>query len=226
MKLFIIGAGGVGSWLLPSICMLTRVNEGEVTVVDGDTLETKNLNRQLFTEKDVGKNKADALAKKYGCRSIPKYYAHNAFDVEEKDWLLVCADNNPARASALETCDTKGCKLIVGANEVTSAEAYYYDPQWQGTMMDARIYYPEIKTDTRFDPLTAGSGCTGVAQEDNKQLVTANFMAAALMQHLFILWQVERRKFTRETIPHIPYRIRQNLTKYELVKAIDHQNQG
>lgn len=218
MKIYVLGAGGVGSWLLPSICMLR--DPQTVSVVDGDTLETKNLNRQLFTTQDVGRNKADALAERYGCESIPRFFAHGMCAFEESDWLLVGVDNNPARAAALESCDAHGCKAIVGANEVLSAEAYYYDPRWRGSPLDPRKYYEDITTDTRFDPRTVGSGCTGEAQEANKQLVTANFMAAALMQHLFIAWAVEARKLTRDVRKHLPFRIRQNLSSYEVSKEI------
>lgn len=223
MKIVIIGAGGVGSYLLPPMCMLR--DPETVFVVDGDTLETKNLNRQLFKREDVGENKADALSDRYGCKSIPKFFAHGVDTFDPEDWLLVCVDNNPARAAALESSDAYGCKVICGANEVTSAEAYFYDPRWKGTELDPRKYYPDILTDTRFDPRTVGSGCTGESQESNKQLVTANFMAAALMQHLFVIWAMEARKVSRDARKHLPFRIRQNLSSYEVSKEITTINQ-
>lgn len=219
-NIHILGAGGVGSWLTPAICML--VGPERVNVIDGDTLETKNLNRQLFTNDDIGKNKADALAARYGCQSIPKYYTHGDIEVGRGDWLLVGVDNNPARKGALESCDACGCLAIFGANEVTSAEAYYYHPRWKDGPMDPRVYYPEIGTDLRFDPRSAAIGCTGEAQERNRQLVSANFMAASLIQHLFVLWEIERKHQTRESMPYVPYLLRQNLTKFEVRKPIEH----
>ena len=60
--IYIIGAGGVGSWLTPAICLLK--NKNDVTVIDADILEKKNLNRQLFTDSEIGLSKADALSKK------------------------------------------------------------------------------------------------------------------------------------------------------------------
>ena len=219
-KIHILGAGGVGSWLTPSICLLAGPER--VIVYDGDTLEAKNLNRQLFTNDDIGKNKAEALAARYGCAAVPKYYTHGEFEVGSGDWLLVGVDNNPARKSALDTCDIDGVLAICGANEKTSAEAYYYQRRWKDGPMDPRTYYPEIVTDQRFDPRSAAIGCTGEAQEQNRQLVSANFMAAALVQHLFVLWEVERKHQTRESMPHVPYLLRQNLTRFEVKKPIDH----
>ena len=49
------------------------------------------------------------------------------------------------------------------------------------------------------------------------QLVSANFMAAALIQHLYVLWKMERPKFDKEAIGHLPHRINQNLSKYTTV---------
>lgn len=225
-KIYILGAGGVGSWLAPAICMLK--DPADVTIIDGDTLEKKNLNRQLFDESDIGSKKADALGLKYGCPSVNKFYSHGMnlsgdsealVALDSSDWLLVGVDNNPGRAAALQSCDAYGCRAIFGANETTSSEAYYYDPRWRGTQMDPRIYYPEIGTDHSDDPRAAAIGCTGDSQRSNRQLVTANFMAAALMQHLFVLWEIERKKFKREAIAHVPHRLRQNLTKFETFTA-------
>ena len=49
---YIIGCGGVGSAIVPSFCLLKP--PAEITLIDGDTLETKNLNRQLFDARQVG----------------------------------------------------------------------------------------------------------------------------------------------------------------------------
>ncbi len=214
-KIYIIGAGGVGSWLLPAICLLDEPQN--VVIMDGDMLESKNLNRQLFTPDDIGSNKAEALAAKYHCESIPKYFSPGLMGFHDSDWLLVAVDNNPARKAALEACDTSGCRCITGANEAFSAEAYYYEPEWRKSPEDPRVYYPEILTDTTDDPRRAAIGCTGEVQKSNRQLVSANFMAAALIQHLYVLWKMERPKFDKEAIGHLPHRINQNLSKYTTV---------
>ena len=64
---YIIGCGGVGSAIIPSFCLLKTPEE--ITLIDGDILERKNLNRQLFDAHHLGQNKATALGTKYGCRS-------------------------------------------------------------------------------------------------------------------------------------------------------------
>ena len=211
--IFIIGAGGVGSWLTPAICLLKEPSS--VTVVDGDILEEKNLNRQLFTEDDLDSNKALALSKKYRCGFNPNWYSHGSIPLDGTDWLLVGVDNNPARKAVLDSCDAYGCKAIFGANEMFSAEAYYYDPQWRGTEHDPRTYYPEIITDDRDDPRAAAIGCTGEVQKANRQLVSANFAAASLIMDLFVNWNMQRQNFDREAMGHLPYRVRKNQSRYE-----------
>jgi hypothetical protein len=216
-KIYIIGAGGVGSWLTPSICLLKKAKD--VCVIDADILEEKNLNRQLFTTDDIGKSKAEALGQKYGCEFKSKWFNIGLIDdLHKTDWLLVAVDNHTARRAALDACDTFGCRCITGANEVTSAEAFYYQRDWKGSPHDPRTYYTEINTDKSGDPQAAAIGCTGEAQVENRQLVSANFMAAALMQHLFVIWDMELPKVGVEMIPHLPLKIVQNLTSYNVVK--------
>jgi hypothetical protein len=213
---YIIGCGGVGSAIVPSFCLLKT--PADITLIDGDTIEERNLNRQMFDAGQVGKNKAEALAGKYGCRFVPDWFSRGRLRHERKDWLICLVDNHRARLEALEVCDEVGCQAIIAANETHSSEAYYYRRAWQGTPRDPRVYYPEIKTDTRGDPRAASIGCTGEAQERNRQLVSANFMAAALAEHLFVLWNLKAPRMDKETVAVLPYKFVANLTKLETYK--------
>jgi molybdopterin/thiamine biosynthesis adenylyltransferase len=67
------GAGGIGSWLT---IMLTRIGY-KVHVFDFDTLEEHNLGGQLFSRKQVGKSKVNALSENvhYFCQE--DLYEHN-----------------------------------------------------------------------------------------------------------------------------------------------------
>lgn len=215
-NIFVIGCGGVGSWLTPAMCLLE--DQSAVTVIDGDMLEESNLNRQLFTLEDVGVYKSVALSEKYGCDSINSYFSHGSREFIRNDWLLCCVDNNAGRKAVLESCDQYRCKAIFGANEIHSSEAYYYQHDWKDTELDPRCYYPEIMTDISDDPRHATIGCTGEAQRENRQLVSANFSAASLMMHLYVIWSLERPKLDKEAMAHLPHRIRQNLTKVEVFK--------
>lgn len=212
MKVLIIGAGGGGSWLLPSMAML--IGKKNVLVMDGDTLERKNLNRQLFTEDDLGENKAKALGRKYGCEAIEGWYSFGCLRHQRDDWLISCADNHACRHAILRSCDEYGCKALIAANEKTSAEAYFYRKDWAESPLDPRIYYPDIVTDKSDDP-TRPEGCTGEAQVATPQLVSANFMAVGLAQWLFVFWQLKRPGFGKVDESNFPYHLRANMSKLE-----------
>lgn len=184
-KLFIIGCGGVGSWLVPKLAKV--VNPRSIVLVDGDSLETKNLDRQLFDPAQVGEKKATALAAKYGTESIPEYFSLGSLEtLKRRDVIFGCADNHASRRAILATCDLIGCSAIIGANEYTDAEAYFYNPVTdRGTPNDPRVVYPVILSDDSDDPLRPTS-CTGEAAEATPQLVLANDWASGLMLHLYL----------------------------------------
>jgi hypothetical protein len=214
---YIIGCGGVGSAITPSFCLLKSPRE--VTLIDGDNIERKNLNRQMFAARQIGINKAQALAEKSGCHFIPEWFAQGKIRHFRNDWLICLADNHRTRLETLEVCDESGCQAIIAANEMHSSEAYYYRRTWKDTSRDPRVYYPEINTDTSGDPRVAAIGCTGEIQENHPQLVSANLMAAALAEHLFVLWHLKAPHLDKETVALLPYRFAAHLSKLETHKG-------
>jgi hypothetical protein len=213
---YIIGCGGVGSAITPSFCLLKSPDQ--ITLIDGDTIETKNLNRQMFDATQVGQNKAEALATKYGCQFMGEWFSRGKIRHHRSDWLICLVDNHRTRLEVLEVCDESGCQAIFAANEMHSSETYYYRRTWKGTSRDPRIYYPEISSDRSGDPRLASIGCTGEAQEANRQLVSANFMAAALAEHLFVLWNMKAPRMDTETVSLLPHKFVANLSKLENYK--------
>jgi molybdopterin/thiamine biosynthesis adenylyltransferase len=215
-NIYIIGAGGVGSWLAHSLCKL--VSPKQVILMDGDTLETRNLDRQLFGVADVGKNKAEVLGQRLGCTAIPQYFSSHTRDYGPMDWLICCADNNAARRACLDDADRAELAVIIAANEKTSAEAYYYnsfDYPSVFELLDPRVYYPELLTDNAPDPRATAIGCVGEAQKQTPQLVSANFMAAALAQWLFVLWALEVPNMPEMKWENLPYRLVANASRLE-----------
>jgi len=214
---YIIGCGGVGSAMVPSFCLLK--SPSEITLIDGDTIERKNLNRQMFDANQIGMNKAQALAAKFGCHYLPEWFSKGKIRHYRNDWLLCLVDNHRTRLEALEVCDEFGCQAIIAANEMHSAEAYYYRRQWQGTRRDPRVYYSEINTDRSGDPRALSIGCTGEVQEQNRQLVSANLMAAALAEHLFVLWNLKAPRMDKEIVETLPHKFLANMTQLETHKG-------
>ncbi|MBW8059695.1 MAG: TOMM precursor leader peptide-binding protein [Solirubrobacterales bacterium] len=63
-RVVVLGVGGLGGW---SAWTLACTGVGEMLLIDGDRVETSNLNRQiLYTESDIGRLKAAAAAERLG----------------------------------------------------------------------------------------------------------------------------------------------------------------
>jgi len=65
-KIMIIGCGGTGSFLAHAIARIAHETDKEIsiTLVDGDTVEEKNIGRQNFYYTEIGQNKAEILAER------------------------------------------------------------------------------------------------------------------------------------------------------------------
>lgn len=102
-----IGAGGLISQIAPT---LVRKGIGGLIILDDDVVEPSNLNRQRFYPKDVGQNKAYALAENLlpECVHATLFTAYPVLLEEAIDRgidlrcnVAICGvDNNPARIAA------------------------------------------------------------------------------------------------------------------------------
>lgn len=218
----VIGAGGVGSWLVPKLVRL----EKEIVIVDGDRLEEKNLDRQLFDKSQIGMNKAHALAAKYTTEGVFEYFTagmsfteHSMKPLGRDDLLWCCADNHACRREVLDACDLHRCRALFGANETCDAEAYYYEHRFRDTPHDPRIVYPDIMTDNSGDPL-GPPGCVEAART-NPQLVIANDWASGLMLQLWYFHFRERPKLGPETEPYWPIHHKVSMWKFQTVRKCD-----
>lgn len=208
----IVGAGGTASWLVPLLKRMVKP-PADITVQDGDILEARNIDRQLFDSSFIGWNKAEALATLHLVNYEPFYLekdslTQSTFPVFGTLWC--CADNHVARALCLALVDAgKASIAIIGGNEYNDSEAYPYLPDWKGTSSDPRIYYPEILTDQSNDP--TNPSCQGIAQANNRQLALANYLSAGFMVHL---WYFITNHGHEVELTHWPTRHFSNFTSF------------
>jgi molybdopterin/thiamine biosynthesis adenylyltransferase len=175
--------------------MLRTFKPESITIYDRDQLEARNLDRQLFNPKDVGMNKATALAR-FHQRLADEL---GTYVQAEEDWftkdsrvsrnpgtiLLSCADNHVARCAVMDAAVEAGIPAVIGGNEYFDSEAYIFLPEWEGGAFDPRTQYPNMRTDTRGSPLHCQE-----AQEYEPQLALANFdCAAKVLKLCWILQQ-------------------------------------
>ena len=99
----VLGLGGVGGAAAEAVC---RMGVGKLVLIDNDTVDITNLNRQLFATADmVGQSKC--LAAKKRLLSI------NPFLFDEKpDLILDAIDTVTAKLFLAQTCKEKNIPLI------------------------------------------------------------------------------------------------------------------
>ncbi len=94
-KIMIIGAGGIGSYL---VSFLDRIGLYDITVFDDDDVEIKNLTYQNYEEEDVGQKKVSGLESKFGSISKAEpYVVLVKQQLENYDLVVCCADNLSVR---------------------------------------------------------------------------------------------------------------------------------
>ncbi len=114
-KVLVIGAGGLGS---PAALYLAAGGVGKIGVIDGDTVDLSNLQRQIlhFTS-DVGRPKvASAVAKMRSMNpdvEIKTYQEHltaaNAFEIlSGYDFVIDGTDNFPSKYLVADACHFAG----------------------------------------------------------------------------------------------------------------------
>ena len=125
ITIHLIGCGGTGSWLAPHLARITKllqdVHHLNVRLVfwDPDTVEEKNIFRQNFCEAEIGYNKAETLARRFGLAwgieiiAIPAPFSRDAmyrnnlgsrYDNSSMPLFVTCVDNNTARQEVARIC--------------------------------------------------------------------------------------------------------------------------
>ncbi|PGT82202.1 ThiF family adenylyltransferase [Bacillus sp. AFS040349] len=63
----VVGTGGTGGYVVQHVAQMMSIfnMRGHFLITDPDVIEKKNLSNQLFVESDIGKKKADVLARRY-----------------------------------------------------------------------------------------------------------------------------------------------------------------
>jgi molybdopterin/thiamine biosynthesis adenylyltransferase len=128
-----IGAGGIISHIAPTLC---RKGIGKVTLLDRDAVEISNLNRQRFYIKDIGKNKALALAGNIQpeCMVATEICGH-ALMLEEAverridlscDVAICGVDNNPARVASSRYFRALAVPVIFVAVSLSGDHGYIF----------------------------------------------------------------------------------------------------
>lgn len=99
-KILIIGAGGIGSFLIPT---LDKVGLYDITVADPDFIEKKNIPYQNFSDAEIGKLKVLAMNKYDSVKTTSKYPILTAKQMQGFDLVICCVDNLSVRRTLYNT---------------------------------------------------------------------------------------------------------------------------
>ena len=110
VTVFVIGAGGTGSQVITNLARMSMALQAlghpglHVTVFDPDTVSQANIGRQLFSETELGLNKAVSLVTRinrffgYAWTAEPKCFPTKKFSgYDTANIFITCTDNIRSR---------------------------------------------------------------------------------------------------------------------------------
>lgn len=197
LKVKVIGTGGIGLCLLPTLCRFLNYNGEkfpavEVSLIDGDHFEERNRDRQEFVE--VGP-KASMTAAEYRGKfprlmfwDHPVYVAdHNVIQlIRESDVVLLCVDNHKTRKLISDRAEElNNVTVISGGNDWTDGNVLVHLRRDGKNLTPplASKYHPEIQKPTDKHPgeVEQNQGCQVMAQIEPQLLITNNLIAAKML---------------------------------------------
>ena len=193
MDIKVIGLGGIGSCLTPTLLRFLQHRDptSTVTFVDGDSYEERNRDRQSFDEYG---NKAEVtctrMQKEFPLlclRSVPEFVADDNVSslIYNEDTVFACVDNHATRKLISEWAEKLSDIAIISAgNSFTTGTIQVFARQAKNslTLPLTNEFHPEIKNPEDFHPLHGGCMALGPAEP---QLVITNNLAAAIMLAVF-----------------------------------------
>jgi len=195
MTIKVIGLGGIGSHLISPLCRhidALRTNEkSRIAVIDGDTYEAKNADRQEFL--DVG-NKAEVTALRI-TRDFPDIVieAKPHFVTEENiffminngDIVFLGVDNHATRKLISDHCAAlDDVVLISGGNELIDGNIQIHI-RIKGKDVTPPITYLHDEIAHPKDRNPAEMSCEELAMSGVPQIIFTNLTAAVLMLNAF-----------------------------------------
>jgi molybdopterin-synthase adenylyltransferase len=150
----VIGAGGLGS---PVALYLGTAGVGRITLVDHDTVDLTNLQRQIaHSLARVGSRKAEsarsamlAINPTLDVRTICQRADAPLLDtlVEQADVVLDCSDNFATRHAVNAACVKHRRPLVAGAAIRFDGQISVYDTRQAGAPCYACLFPPEATTE-------------------------------------------------------------------------------
>lgn len=115
-NVLICGVGGVGGFVAEA---LARSGIGKLTLVDYDTIESSNLNRQIVSNKNnIGESKVKEIKKRIeeisDCRVlIEEKFIDDEYEIDDcYDYVVDCIDTLTSKFHLVKECHKKNIPII------------------------------------------------------------------------------------------------------------------
>ena len=117
-SVLIVGVGGVGSYAAEAVA---RAGVGNITLMDGDSVQPSNLNRQLVAlTSTIGKNKAEVMAERIrdidpdtNVTALARFYEENdSLDLTAFDWVIDAIDSVIAKTALIKTAIDEDVNIV------------------------------------------------------------------------------------------------------------------
>ena len=146
-KVLVVGAGGLGC---PVLQYLTAAGVGVIGIVDGDTVDQSNLQRQiLYTTQDIGKSKGITAAERL--KQLNPFVKFNVYQAyldninavslfKNYDIIVDGTDNFPSRYLINDACIIANKPLVFGSIFKFQGQVAVFNFKGSGTY---RCLYPK-----------------------------------------------------------------------------------
>lgn len=220
VSIALVGCGGTGSHIAQSLARLAahcRDSGGpriDLAFIDGDTVEAKNVGRQLFSVADIGKNKAQALAARFSAvfgleiNAFPHMLSAQRLRLEGYGILVGAVDGAVGRRALRESLSSgfrlwldcgnheHSGQVVVGSATAAQQLVGALKLGVCAALPTAPLIYPELLVDA---PARPREDCAAAMQDNAQSLMVNQMMAAIAGQYLYQL-VVSRRLTTFRTV--------------------------
>lgn len=192
----LVGAGGTGARIAPVVAKLLRPDIS-LHIVDNDIVEERNIYRQHFVRRDIGRPKAEVVFARaaaavalpnnvmnpndtaplvqlrYYTQTVQEYFESNSAYHHASTLYIGCVDNVKARQAIMDhICRRLGGVYIDLGNSMKYGQAIVSFKSHEGSYEGIRVHAPQL--------LQTDSGEESCAIRMDDQTVMANQMSATV----------------------------------------------